>query len=33
MYEIEITGSNASTLELKTMTEKNKVDLDKMFGL
>jgi hypothetical protein len=33
MYEIQVTGSNASTLELGTMTEKNKVNLDQMFGL
>jgi hypothetical protein len=33
LYEIEVTGTNVSTMELKDMTEKNKVDLDKMFGL
>jgi hypothetical protein len=33
MYEIEVAGSNASTLELGTMTEKDKVNLDQMFGL
>jgi hypothetical protein len=33
MYEIEVTGTNVSTLQLGTVEKKNKVDLDRIFGL
>jgi hypothetical protein len=33
MYEVEVTGSNISNLKLEPVVKKNKVDLDKIFGL
>jgi hypothetical protein len=33
MYEIEVTGNTISTLALGTVVKKNKVDLDKIFGI
>jgi hypothetical protein len=33
MYEIEVTGNTVSTLQLGTVVKKNKVDLEKIFGL
>jgi hypothetical protein len=33
MYEVEVTGNTVSTLQLGTVEKKNKVDLDKIFGL
>jgi VCBS repeat-containing protein len=33
MYEIEVLGDNASVMELGPMEEKEKIDLDKIFGM